>query len=195
MIEYKALKIKTLVISYFQNDLNGGELHLYDRKIGQSIRQQMEEQLFNFSTDTVCLLDFNGITSIDFSCADEIIGKIFTRLLADEYGDIFIVLQNLNENHIENIQVALDRRKTSCLHQTTDNSWILLGHRKNYLLETLKIIMDQGEITTKELCQTLNLELTTASTRLSHLYKSHLVSRTQIIVNGGGREFLYRKLF
>lgn len=68
-------------------------------------------------------------------------------------------------------------------------------NKKNYLLETLDLLMKKGQIAARELSHEFALELTTSSTRLSHLYKAHLVSREHVIVDGGGREYLYYKLF
>jgi len=170
------------------------EIHLYDRDLGQQLRQEIEHIISSSRKKAVFYLDFKGIDSIDFSCADELIGKLISRLLTNEYGDIFFVLKNLNDNQLENIQVALDRRKVACLRCGTNSECQLLGYTKNYLTEMLEIISQKGKITARELSEALNLELNTSSTRLSHLHKAHLVHREQILVNGGGREYLYHKL-
>ena len=193
MLGYNTIKIHQIVDSLLPE--NKYDTHLFDRTLGEQIRQQIEALLSGFNQETVHFLDFIKILSIDYTCADELIGKLISRLLANEYGKIFFVLQNLNSNHRENIQVVLDRRKVGCLERTVNNHWYFWGHRKNVLLETLNVIMENGIITARELKNKLDLELTTSSTRLSQLYKAHLVSRDQVIVNGGGREYLYRKLF
>jgi len=171
------------------------DIHLFDRELGQKIRQKIEQIFSENSSEIVYFLNFNNICSIDYSCADELVGKLLSRLLADEYGAIYFVLKDLNRNHQENIQVVLDRRKVGCLEQTKDNGWNFWGHRTNSLLETLSLIMEKGEITARELKEQFNLELSTSSTRLSQLYKAHLVSRHQVVINGGGMEYLYKKLF
>ncbi len=168
---------------------------MFDRDLGQQILQEIEHIISIHNQDVVFYLDFKEVLSIDFSCADELIGKLINRLLSDEYGEIFFVLQNLNDNQLENIQVALDRRKVACLRLCANQKWQLLGYKKNYLIETLQLVMEKGKITARELSNVLNLELTTSSTRLSHLHKARLVFREQVIVDGGGREFLYYKLF
>jgi len=190
MLEYRNIEIKKLASKFFQNPDQG--MHLFDRDLGQQIRQQIEDIIANYKKEEIVFyLDFKDVLSIDFSCADELIGKLTSRLLSDEYGEIFIVLQNLNDNQLENIQVALDRRKVACLRRCSDQDWQLLGYKKNYLVETLDVVVKRGKITARELSHELDLELTTSSTRLSHLHKAHLVFREQVIVDGGGREFLY----
>lgn len=193
MLESRNIEIEKLFQNFTHNPDH--DVHLFDRDLGQQIRQEIEHIIASNHQNVVFYLDFKNIVSIDFSCADELIGKLISRLLSEEYGEICFVLKILNDIQLENIQVALDRRKVACLRRCSDNSWQLLGYKKNYLVETLDVVMKKGQITAKGLSQELNLELNTASTRLSHLYKAHLVFREQVIVDGGGREFLYYKLF
>lgn len=193
MLEYQNIALIKIASNYCQNPDHG--IHLFDRDLGQQIRQEIEHIISTYAQNVVFYLDFKDILSIDFSCADELIGKLISRLVGDEYGDIYFVLQNLSDNQRENIQVALDLRKVTCLLLCGNQEWQLLGHKKNYLIETLKLIMNKGNITARELSDAFNLELTTSSTRLSHLHKARLVFREQLIVDGGGREFVYYKLF
>ncbi len=191
MLHYNTIEIKRLANSNWRKS----DIHLFERRLGQELLQKVEQRISESEAPVVIYLDFKQISSIDFSCADEFVGKLVSRLISDEYGEIYIVLQHLNENHQENIQVALDRRKVACLHRNSNETWNLMGYTKNYLVETLNIIMELGEITARQLGKKLNLELTTSSTRLFHLYKAHLVDRKQVNVNGGGREYIYYKLF
>lgn len=191
MLQYNTIEIKQLTYSEGQ----ASDVHLFERRLGQVLLQKVEQSVAKNEPPGVYYLDFNEISSIDFSFADEFVGKLVSRLLSDEYGEKYFVLQNLNETHRENIQVALDRRKVACLHRNSNAAWDLMGYTKKYLVETLNIVMERGEINTRDLGKELNLELTTSSTRLFHLYKAHLVARKQVIVNGGGREYLYYKLF
>ena len=193
MIEYKTIQIIKLASYYLQNP--DQEIHLFDRDLGQHIRQEIEDIISDYTKNVVFYINFQEILSIDFSCADELVGKLVSRLVSNEYGDIFFVLQQLNDNHLENLGVALYRRKVSCLHQRPTLEWQLLGYTRNYLTETLEIVAKRKTITARELSGELDLELTTSSTRLSHLHKAHLVYREQVVVDGGGREYLYHTLF
>lgn len=193
MNQFYNINFFEIVSSFFPEP--NQDIHLFDRELGQKIREKIEQIFSGISNETVFFLNFKNICSIDYSCADELVGKLISRLLADEYGSIYFVLKNLNRNHQENIQVVFDRRKVGCLEQTENNGWNFWGHRTNSLLETLSLIMDKGEITARELKEHFNLELSTSSTRLSQLCKAHLVSRDQVVINGGGMEYLYKKLF
>lgn len=193
MLNYNTLEIQKLAQGFLPNPAQ--QVHLFDRELGKQIRHEIEQKISSFNNQTVHYFDFKKICSIDFSCADELVGKLISRLLANEYGKTFFVLKNLNSNQQENIQVVLDRRKAGCLEHCVDSGWRFWGHRKNSLLDTLNVIMEKGEITARELCKNFGLELTTSSTRLSQLYKAYLVNRDQVVVDGGGMEYLYKKLF
>lgn len=191
MLDYRTIEIKRLV----NTDGQEANVHLFERRLGLDLLQKVEQLAAELEPPVVFYLDFSDVSSIDFSCADEFLGKLISRSISDEYGRHYFVLQQLNENHQENIQVALDRRKVACLHRHSQSTWSLLGHTKTYLVETLNIVMERGQITARELGDLLNLELTTSSTRLFHLFKAHLVYRKQDIVDGGGHEYIYFKLF
>jgi len=193
MLDSNKIEVHKIALAFTSNADN--EVHLFDREIGRQVRHEIEEQVQAREKETVHFVSFSNICSIDYSCADELVGKLLSRLLANEYGQNYFVLENLNSNHHENIQVVLDHRKFGCLERIEDKSWNFLGHRTNSLLETLNVIMEKGAITARELMAEFQLELTTSSTRLSHLFKAHLVSRDQVKVDGGGMEYLYKKLF
>ena len=66
-------------------------------------------------------LDFSKIGVIDYSCADEIVAKLISRLIGEEYGDRYIVLSGINENQKENIEVALERKDLAVIAKTRDD--------------------------------------------------------------------------
>ena len=69
---------------------------------------------------------------VDYSCADEVIAKLISRLLSGEYGDKFIVLKGLSSNQMENIEVALERKKLSVLSVKEAGGWHVIGFLNNF---------------------------------------------------------------
>jgi len=68
-----------------------------------------EESLFvaRHGARRVVGIDLSEVSVLDFSCADEIVAKLVSRLISGEYGDRFIILTGLNENQKENRALAL----------------------------------------------------------------------------------------
>jgi hypothetical protein len=170
-----------------------GPAVLVTRELGSHVRHKIEKQLELEQSNTLLLLDFSGIGIIDFSCADEVVAKLLTRLQAMEFGEKFIALTRVTPSHRENIGVALERKKLAVL-AVEKGYWEVLGDLKHYLDETLQQVMEQKRLTARLLATRLGLELNTSSTRLINLYKARLVARIEEGVGEGGRQFVYQGL-
>lgn len=176
-----------------KEELKNGSADLVTRQSGQIIRNRIEREIEIEKDGQVIALDFSKIGIIDYSCADEIIAKLISRLLSGEYGDKYIILTGLNENQKENIEVALERKDLAVIIQMRDGKMVLLGNLNNYLKETLNFVLRKDEITAKDLSETMKLEMNTSGTRLLNLHKKRLIKRVEEIRNGG-RVWIYEKI-
>jgi hypothetical protein len=168
--------------------------NLVTRETGRSMREAIELRLEREPEGTVVALDFSHVGIIDFSCADEVISKLVARLQGLEYGDKYVVLHGLTPTHEENITVALERKKLAVLASRPDGSWRLLGSLNPYLNEALQFVMQQKEITARDLADDTQVEISLASTKLLNLFKARLVQRSSERLPDGGRQFIYRSL-
>jgi hypothetical protein len=176
-----------------KEELKNGSSDLVTRPSGQVIRNRIEKDIGKEKNGEVVALDFSKIGIIDYSCADEVIAKLISRLLSNEYGDRYIILTGLNENQKENIEVALERKDLAVMAEVRNGKKILIGSLNNYLKETLNLILKRGKITAKELSEAMSLEANTSGTRLLNLHKKRLVKRMEEIKNGG-RVWIYEKI-
>ncbi|MFN3739836.1 MAG: STAS-like domain-containing protein [Thermodesulfovibrionales bacterium] len=186
MIHYDLYKI-------LKEELKNGSSDLVTRHSGQVIRERIERDIVMEKDEEVIALDFSHIGIIDYSCADEIIAKLISRLIANEYGNRFIILKGLNETQKENIEVALERKELSAIAIMRDGTELVVGSLNNYLKETFEIIKAKGKITARELSKKLKLELNTAATRLLNLYKKRLIRRTDE-QTPDGKVLVYRRI-
>jgi hypothetical protein len=186
MISYNLYKL-------LKEELKNGSSNLVTRQSGQTIRSRIERDLENEKDGEVIALDFSKIGVIDYSCADEIVAKLISRLLSGEYGDRYIVLSGLNENQKENIEVALERKELTVMAEMRSGTRILLGTLNNYLKQTLNLILKKGKITAKDLSETMKLEANTSGMRLLNLHKKRIVRRIEEIRNGG-RVWVYERI-
>jgi hypothetical protein len=174
--------------------LVGGSSNLVTRETGRLMRESIEARLERESEGTVVALDFSHVGIIDFSCADEVIGKLVARLQGMEYGDKYLILNGLTPTHEENIAVALERKKLAAMVSRPDGSWRLLGTLNPYLNEALQFVMGHKEITARDLADDTAVEISLASTKLLNLFKARLVQRASERLPDGGRQFIYRSL-
>ena len=181
------------IYKLLKEELKNGSSDLVTRQSGQVIRERIKRDIEKEKDGEVIALDFSKIGIIDYSCADEIVAKLISRLLSNEYGDKYILLAGLNDNQKENIEVALERKDLAVIADMKNGKKILLGNLNNYLKETLELIVKKGKITAKELSEIMKLEANTSGTRLLNLHKKRLVKRIDEIKDGG-RVWVYEKI-
>jgi hypothetical protein len=186
MLKYDLYKL-------LKEELRNGSKDLVTRPSGQVIRSRIEKDIEKEKDGEIIALDFSEIGIIDYSCADEVVAKLISRLLSGEYGEKYIILTGLNENQKENIEVALERKELAVIAEMGNGKRILLGSLNNYLKETLNFIIKKDKITAGDLSESLNLPANTSGTRLLNLYKKKLVKRIEEI-RDGGRVWVYEKI-
>lgn len=174
-------------------ELKNGSSDLVTRQSGHIIRECIEKAIEKEKNGEVIALDFSKVGIIDYSCADEVIAKLISRLLGGEYGDKYILLAGLNDNQKENIEVALERKDLAVMAEMRDGRKIILGNLNNYLKETLELIVKKRKITAKGLSEMMKLEANTSGTRLLNLHKKRLVKRIDEI-RDGGRVWVYERI-
>jgi hypothetical protein len=179
---------------FMSEEMLNGSNNLVTRETGVVIRERLERELMMEADPTVAFFDFSGVGVIDYSCADEVIAKLTSRLLSNEYGEKFIVLEGLSSNQMENIAVALERKKLAVLYLQEGGGWQVIGFLNNYLRKTLVSVMERGSIILRELAQEGGIGLNTAGTRLLNLYKKRLIWRSEEVSKEGGRQFVYKSL-
>jgi len=176
-----------------QEEIGNGARDLVTRPTGQAIRVRIERDLEGEPSGSVIGLDFSKVGVIDYSCADEIVAKLVSRLLSGEYGDRYLLLLDLNENQKENIEVALERKDLAIAAEMRDGSRVLLGSLNNYLRDTLDHIMQNRKVSAKDLADAKQLEPNTSGTRLLNLYKKRLVKRVEEL-RSDGKVWVYETL-
>jgi len=168
-----------------KDELGNGSKDLVTRQSGETIRRRIERDIEKEPDGAVISLDFSKIGVIDYSCADEIVAKLVSRLLSNEYGDKFLLLSGLNDNQKENIEVAVERKDLAVMAEMKDSSRSVLGNLNSYLKDTLDFIVKKKKATSKELSDAKKIEANTSGTRLLNLYKKRLVKRVEEVRSDG----------
>jgi hypothetical protein len=74
MLKYDLYKL-------LKEELGNGSKDLVTRPSGQAIRERVERDIEKELEGAVVALDFSKIGVIDYSCADEIVAKLVSRIL------------------------------------------------------------------------------------------------------------------
>jgi len=190
----KVLFLKRLISGVVKN----GAKEMTGRSRGVKIRGLIEKILREEKGSLLVILDFSGIGSIDFSWADEVVAKMISRLWSGEYGEKFLMLKGLNVSQVENISVALERKRLAALTIGSEG-WKIIGSLNNYLAHTLNQVMEKKHLTLRELSEEEGIGMNISGTRLLNLYKKRLVVRGEGPAvkkeeSHRGRQFVYQSL-
>lgn len=198
-IEVKEMNRKVLSLKKLSEGLlKDGAKEMTGRTRGVKVRGFLERLLRAEDGALLVLLDFSGVGPIDFSWADEVVAKMISRLWSGEYGEKYLVLKGLNASQLENISVALERKRLAAL-VTGAEGWKIVGSLNNYLAQTLNTIMEKRHLTLRQLSEEEGIGMNTSGTRLLNLYKKRLVVRGEGSSRAKedshrGRQFVYQSL-
>jgi hypothetical protein len=178
--------------------IKDGAKEMTGRARGARVRAFLERMLRGEGGAPLVLLDFSGVGPIDFSWADEVAAKMISRLWSGEYGEKYLVFKGLNASQMENISVALERKRLAAL-VTGAEGWRIVGSLNNYLAHTLNTIMTKRHLTLRQLSEAEGIGMNTSGTRLLNLYKKRLVVRGEGTsgkkeTSHRGRQFVYQSL-
>jgi hypothetical protein len=153
------------------------------RMEGERARAQLIALLNSLPEDGQVRVSLEGMDVLSTSFSDELIGRTMHRLALGEFGDRTLVLETPALDLADGIDVKLAQRQLAMLCLTED-AWHLVGAQTPAIVDTLRLIIDKGETTAKELAGELGLQMNACVNRVARLAKLHLIHREQIGMSG-----------
>lgn len=161
------------------------------RPFGQKIRIIIESKINSMPSGSVIYLDFSDIRFSDSSCADEVVLQVqlFLRNIADNK---IICVTNINDSIKEELIYAIAYREKEksvgripFLYRDKDGSVKYIGNIEDTLDKTFKLLQKRKSLTTRDVMETFDLAVNSASNRLKKLWNYGLVLREELIDNTG----------
>jgi len=170
-------------------DIPGPDLLLRD--YGRRAFPILEKALRKVSVNQSLSLNFEDVSVIDTSFADETVVELAVRLVEGQFGDRFLILLNPSAATVDNLEGTIARRKAKvALPTRVGEHMIVIGHVEPNLMEVWKLILSENELTARLLADRLNLQISTASMRLRKLYEARMLSRREEMTSTG-RQHVY----
>ncbi len=126
-IDVKAILERTVSMTY-------GDL--VTRPTGKAVRGGIEAALQEADAEQVAVIDFGTVRLLDYSCADEIVGK----LLLQHGRARYFLLQGVTASHCEAIEPVLERHGIAAVARDRDGRVRVLGHVPPGARETLAFL-------------------------------------------------------
>lgn len=156
--------------SILQRTVCDGYGDLVTRPTGQAVRYGVEEDLAIIESGRVAIIDFSSVRCLDFSCADEIIGK----LLLTHGTSRYFLLRGVTEIHGEAIHAVLERYGIAVVAEQRDGNVEVLGPVSDAIRKTVKVLTKEGSVSVDEVAGHLEIPAAHARETLDEVIERRL---------------------
>ncbi len=153
-----------------QQTVSTGYADLVTRPTGKAVRSGVEEHLAVIDDRQVIIIDFSGVRCLDFSCADEIVGK----LLLSHGNARYFVLRGVAEIHSEAIEAVLERYDIAVVAQQRCGTVRVLGPASDTVRETVQVLERTRTIGVREVAVRLSIPQDNARKTLDEVVERRL---------------------
>jgi hypothetical protein len=124
---------------------------LVTRPTGKAVRGGIEKALRHTDGHRVAVIDFTTVRTLDFSCADEIVGK----LLLEHQGVRYFLLTGVSAAHCDAIEPVLERHGLAVAARDRDGRVTVLGPLDETARRTFVALSAAGPARPDELASSL----------------------------------------
>lgn len=129
------------------------QTYLVTRHTGRAVRLTIERMVEEASGPSLTVIDFSDVAVIDFSCADEVVARLLYDTLSRPGPPTphYFVLDGLEDEHIDPVSSALDRRGLAMSARTARRDPVLLGRAEPEAQAVWRALTDRGRARAPEL--------------------------------------------
>jgi hypothetical protein len=149
--------------------------NLVTRSTGAAVRKAIEDALATLPAPNVTVIDFSQVTTLDFSCADEVVGKLlcaYSRL--GEPPRTYFLIRGVHEAHLEAIEAVLERYDLAVIVQDDAGRTQLVGTLGDGPRRAWQIICQHGALIPQRLDEELG---ESSQTMVDELWTRRLLVR------------------
>lgn len=121
--------------------------NLVTRSTGEIVRHAIEEALLAMPEPKVTVIDFSQVTMIDFSCADEVVGKLLDlHQRSSSDTETYFLIRGVKEAHLEAIEASLERYDQAAIIMDENGSVQLVGHVDARARDVWQLVRRRGAV-------------------------------------------------
>ena len=172
----EAMSVERFAIAQFGSRLG-------TRMEGEHARECLIAALRSLAPTGQLLVSLDGLEVLSTSFADEMIARTYQVLVSGELGDRTMVIETPLLELAEGIDVKLAQRRLAMLCRAA-GTWTILGFHTPAMDETLRLILEKGRTTTREIADELGLQMSACVNRVARLAELRLIHREKIGMKG-----------
>lgn len=152
--------------------------NLVTRPTGEAVRREIETVLATIEHPCLMVIDFSQVGLLDFSCADEVIGKLLDGTQhSPAEREAYIIVRGARNDHLEAIESAIARYQLALIVEEQDGSTDLVGPLDDRLRRVWKVVERRGRAAPADLADEMNEPLDRLADFLDRLWQRRLVMR------------------
>jgi len=152
--------------------------NLVTRPTGVAVRQAIEAALADLPEPNVTVIDFAHVKMLDFSCADEVVGKLldFYQNAAGQPQRYFLI-RGVHAGHLEAIEAVLERYNLAVIVEDENGELRLVGTLDDGARRAWQVVNTRGHAGPQEIEDALGAPSDRANEVLDDLSARRLVMR------------------
>ena len=158
-------------------------VRLGTRLEGEHARECLLAALRSLPPGGQLVLTLEGLEVLSTSFSDEMIARAYQVLVSGELGNRTMVIETPQLELAEGIDVKLAQRRLAMLCRAA-GTWTILGFHTPAMDETLRLILEKGKTTARELADELGLQMSACVNRVARLAQLRLIHREKIGMKG-----------
>lgn len=152
--------------------------NLVTRPTGAAVRREIEGVLTGLDSPSLTVIDFSQVGLLDFSCADEVVGKLLDGVRRQVIvTDAYVLVRGVRDDHLEAIEAVMQRYDQAVIVETEDGGWHVVGPLDDRMRRTLDVVQSRGRAGPAELASALDAEMVAVTEALDGLVARRLVMR------------------
>jgi hypothetical protein len=152
--------------------------NLVTRPTGVAVRKAIEESLAEGPQPRVTIIDFTQVNLLDFSCADEVVGKLLDAHRREEREPhTYFLIRGVHDGHLEAIEAVLERYDLAVIVEDTAGNIRLVGTLDDGARRAWHVVSRHERVMPEDVAQELGEPWGTALRVLDDLSARRLVMR------------------
>lgn len=152
--------------------------NLVTRPTGAAVRREIEIVLSGLEEPSLTVIDFSQVGLLDFSCADEVVGKLLDGVRRQVIlTDAYVLVRGVRDDHLEAIDAVMQRYDMAVIVEDEEGAWRVVGPLDERMRQVLDAIHRCGRVVPSELARQVEQPASDVAESLDGLLARRLVMR------------------
>ncbi|MBV6520492.1 MAG: hypothetical protein MNPFHGCM_00607 [Gemmatimonadaceae bacterium] len=157
---------------------SGQYSNLVTRSTGAAVRQEIELAVAALPERTLTIIDFSSVGMMDFSCADEVVGKLLNDIRrGPEPREVYIAVSGVGDSHLEAIETVLECYGLAVVVEDAHGPWRVVGPLDDDSRRACNAVNRRGRACAADIAPELGESADLTDRTLNTLWERRLVMR------------------